>query len=159
MGVHSSFSSLVLVVSLLLGTNHLWAQTDGGPVLRVGKVSSFYGYCLFASGFQATNFALQASADLTSWTNVFQAYGHPGTNPVYFVTQDLGTTQGFWRAMAGEPLPAQEQRWTNQEPVQYSFYLRHMISYWQGGVRGTVRVLNGTIAEVTNAIDDRTLQP
>jgi hypothetical protein len=68
-------------------------------------------------------------------------------------------TQGFWRANAGEPLLVQQQRWTNREPVEYSFYLRHMVSFWQGGVRGTVRVLNGTIAEVTNAIDDRTLQP
>jgi len=67
--------------------------------------------------------------------------------------------QQFWRARPGQPLLAQEQRWTNQEPVEYSFYLRHMISYWQGGVDGTVRVLNGTIAEVTNVIDDRTLQP
>lgn len=128
-------------------------------MLRIGKIPSFYGYCVFASGSQATNFVLQGSADLTSWTNLFQAYGQPGTNPVYFVTQALQTTQGFWRATAGEPLLAQEQRWTEHEPVEYSFYLRHMISFWQGGVRGTVRVLNGTIAQVTNVIDDRTLQP
>ena len=155
--MRSLFSILVLLGSLLLGTNHLQAQAVAGPVLSIGKIPSFYGYCLFASGSQATNFVLQGSADLSFWTNVFQAYGQPGTNPVYFVTQDL--TQGFWRATAGEPLLAQEQRWTNQEPVKYNFYLRHMISYWQGGVRGTVHVLNGTIAEVTNAIDDQTLQP
>jgi hypothetical protein len=78
---------------------------------------------------------------------------------VYFVTQDLvTTTQGFWRATPGEPLLAQEQRWTNQEPVEYSFYLHHMLSFFQG-VRGTVRVLNGTVAKVTNVLDDRTLLP
>src|ERR1700751_2525965 len=98
---------MVLLGSLLLGTNHLRAQTVGGPVLSIGKIPSFYGYCLFASGSQATNFVLQASSDLSSWTNVFQAYGQPGTNPVYFVTQD-----GFWRANAGEPLLVQQQRWT-----------------------------------------------
>jgi hypothetical protein len=156
--MRNPFSILVLLGSILLGTNQLRAQTAGGPVLTIGKILSFYGNCLFASGPQSTNFVLQASPDLSSWTNVFQSYGQPGTNPVYFVTQDIVTTQGFWRAAPGEPLLAQEQRWTNQEPVEYSFYLRHMLSFYQG-VRGTVRVLNGTIAGVTNVIDDKTLQP
>lgn len=159
MAVRSLFSSLALVGTLLFRTTHLWAQTDPGPLLKVGKIPSFYGYCLFVSGPQSTNFVLQASPELTSWTNVFQAYGQPGTNPVYFVTQDLGTNQGFWRATVGEPLLVQQQRWTNHEPVEYSFYLRHMISFFQGGVRGNVRIVKGAIVEVTNVIDDKTLQP
>jgi len=119
-----------------------------------------YGYSLFASSPQSTNFVLQTSADLKSWTNLFQSFGWPGTNPVYGVTKDLhGPAQAFWRAVPGEPLLMQEQRWTNQEPVEYRFRHRRMISFWQGGVRGTVRVLHGVVVEVTDAVDDRTLQP
>src|SRR5436190_20634334 len=123
MAVRSQISSIALMGTLLLGTDHLWGQMDRGPVLRIGKVPAFYGYCLFVSGSQATNFLLQGSGDLSSWTNVFQAYGQPATNPVYFVTQALERV--FWRATAGDPLLVQEQRWTNQEPIEYRFYLRH----------------------------------
>lgn len=126
-------------------------------MLMIDKPSWTYSYGLYVSGPGATNFVLQTSADLSSWTNLLQLYGHPGTNPVYFV--DVSSGQGFWRAKAGEPLGVQAQRWTNREPLEYSFYLRRMISFWQGGVRGTVRVLDGKIAEITNAIDDRTLEP
>jgi Family of unknown function (DUF6174) len=157
--VRSTFSSLALVVGLLLGANHLSAQSDPGPVLGIGKIPSFDAYSLFASGSQGTNLVLQASADLRSWTNVFQAYAQPGIDLVLFLGQNFAVPQTFWRATVGEPLLEQERRWTNQEPVEYSFYLRHMISFWEGGVRGRVRVLNGKIAEVTNALDDKTLQP
>ncbi|MGH7973304.1 MAG: DUF6174 domain-containing protein [Limisphaerales bacterium] len=148
---------LALLSVLALTTNQLRGQTDPGPMLMIGKPSWTYACGLYASGPGATNFVLQASADLRSWTNLFQVYGHPGTNPVFVA--DLRSGQGFWRATAGEPLVVQAQRWTDREPVEYSFYLRRMISFWQGGVRGTVRVLDGKIADVTDAIDDRTLEP
>src|SRR6266542_754131 len=142
-----SISALALIAGLLFGTDRLHAQTNGGPALTL--VPAMYGYSLFASSPQSTNFVLQTSADLKSWTNLFQSFGWPGTNPVYGVTKDLhGPAQAFWRAVPGEPLLMQEQRWTNQEPVEYRFRHRRMISFWQGGVRGTVRVLHGVVVEV-----------
>ena len=158
MTARMSVSLLALIGALFLGTERLNGQASGGPALTL--VREISGFGMFASGWQSTNFVLESSTNLKSWTNVFQAYGWPGTNLVYQVTDDvLSPTQGFWRARPGEPLLIQEQRWTNHEPVHYSFRLRHMISYWQGGVQGTVRVLNGTLVEVTNAVDHRTLQP
>jgi hypothetical protein len=148
---------LALTAALFLGTERLNGQAGGGPALTL--IQGISGFGMFASGWQSTNFVLQSSTDLKSWTNVFQAYGWPGTNLLYQVSYDLlSPAQGFWRAKPGEPLLVQEQRWTNNEPVEYSFRLRHMISYWQGGVQGSVRVLNGAVVEVTNAVDDRTLQ-
>jgi len=112
------------------------------------------------AGPAATNFVLEASVDLRSWTTQFQAFGSPTTNPVYQVMDELQTNrQMFWRAAPGEELSLQEGRWRNQEPLEYTFRLRHIVSFWQGGVRGTVRVRDGTVVEVTNAVDDRTLQP
>jgi len=153
------FASLSAAVgALFLGTESLSGQASGGPALTV--VREMFGFGMVASGAESTNFVLESSADLKSWTNVFQAYGWPGTNPVYQV-QDVSRSpaEGFWRAKAGEPLLVQEQRWNDHQPAEYSFRLRHVISFWQGGVQGTVRVLNGVVVEVVDAVNDQTLQP
>jgi hypothetical protein len=150
---------LLCVVAVLLGAVEATAQSGGGPVLTIVPYNSF-SFRLYASGWQSTNFVLESSSDMKSWTNVFQAFGWPGTNSVYGGFYEMASpAQQFWRARPGQPLVMQEQQWTNHEPVHYSFRLRHMISYWQGGVQGTVQVLNGAVVEVTNAVDDRTLKP
>jgi len=153
-----SICALALMAGLQVLTERLHAQPTGGPALTL--VSGPYYFDLFVSGPQSTNFVLETSPDLKSWTNLFQLFGRPGSNAVCSAVRTLqGPAQGFWRALPGEPLLIQEQRWTNHEPVEYSFRFRHMISFWAGGVRGTVRVLNRVVVEVTDAIDDRTLQP
>src|SRR5262249_1820206 len=153
-----SISTLGLIVGLLVITNRLHAQPTVGPALTL--VSAAYNFIRCASVPQASNFVLETSPDMKSWTNLFQLFGWPGTNSVCSVVKDLRSPpQAFWRALPGEPLLIQEQRWTNHEPVEYSFRFRHMISFWDGGIRGTVRVLNGAVVGVTDAIDDRTLQP
>src|SRR5207249_4809365 len=151
---------LALTAALLSGAVRLCAQTNLGPMLRLGQVPGMNGYFLFVLGPQATNFVLETSADLKSWTTLYQAFGWPGTNPVYRIMQKSPSgAHAFWRAVPGEPLLVKEQRWTNQEPVEYRFRLRHMVSFWEGGVRGTVRVRDGRVVEVTDAVDDRTQQP
>jgi hypothetical protein len=150
----------MLGVLLFCGALCSRAQTNGAVGLRVGQITDLYGYFLFASGPQATNFVLESSKDLGTWTVVHQAIGWPGTNPVFRVMDELQIqSQGFWRAIPGEAVATRQQRWHDHEPVEYTFRFRHMISFWEGGVRGTVRVRNGTVIEVTDAVDDRTSQP
>lgn len=151
-------STFVLVAVLLFGFGLLEALAQEGPNLTL--VADPLGYGFYVSGTQSTNFVLETSADLKSWTNVLQSIGWPETNRVYGVAMDpKGPAHSFWRAVPGEQILLKEQRWTDQEPVEYRFRFRHMISYWEGGVQGTVRVLNGGVVEVTDAIDDPTGQP
>lgn len=152
---------LVLVVALHSGSLGLRAQPMTGPLLSLGQVlGGGNGYSLFVTGSTATNFLLEASADLVTWSPVFQAFGSPGTNPVYQVMDELqGNDQRFWRALPGEDVAVMEEHWRDSEPLEYTFRLRHMVSFWEGGLRGTVRVRQGALVEVTNAVDDRTLQP
>jgi hypothetical protein len=155
------FARFAFTAVLVAGSSALRPGMISEPVLSVGSVpGGGSGFCLFVVGPAATNFVLQTSTDLRSWTTVFQAYGYPTTNPVYRVMDEWQTDrQMFWRATKGEDLAGQEARWRDHEPREYTFRLRHMVSFWEGGVRGTVRVLAGTVVEVTDAVDDRTLQP
>jgi uncharacterized protein DUF6174 len=142
---------LFCVVAVLLGAVGATAQSDGGPVLTLVPDNSFV-FRLYISGWQSTNFVLESSSDMKSWTNVFQAFGWPGTDSVYGGFYETASpAQQFWRARPGQPLVMQEQQWTNHEPVEYSFRFLH--SYMAGGISGTVRVLNGVLVGVTNAVD------
>src|SRR5262245_269307 len=153
-----SILGLTLGVVLLAGQVHVCAQMN--PILRVGQIPGWNSYYLFVSGTAATNFVLETSVDLKTWEVVFQAFGWPGTNPVYRLTPQWQTNaQAFWRAFPGETLAMQEQRWHEHEPFEYTYRFRHMISFWEGGVQGTVRVRDGVVVAVTDARDDKTLEP
>ena len=107
------------VVALWLGAVEAAAQSDGGPSLSLISYNSS-SFRLYASGGQSTNFVLESSSDMQSWTNVFQAIGWPGTNAVYGGFYSMASpAQQFWRARPGQPILAQEQQWTNHEPVEY----------------------------------------
>ena len=137
------------VVVVLLAAVGASAQSDGGPALTLIPYNGF-SFRLYTSGWRSTNFVLESSSDMRSWTNVFQAIGWPGTNAVYGGFYELASQQ-FWRARAGQPVLTLEQQWTNHEPVEYSFKFEN--DYMLGGIAGTVRVLNGVVAGVTNAVD------
>jgi hypothetical protein len=115
---------------------------------------------LTISGPASTNFVLQSSTNLSTWSSTHQAYGHPGTNGIhFFYTVELAPRITYWRALPGEDLSVQAARWHARQPSEYQFFFRRMISFWEGGVRGTVRVLNGVVVSVENAVDDRSGQP
>jgi hypothetical protein len=122
-------------------------------------MSPYPAYSLFISGQQTTNFVLESSVDFKTWQVVYHAFGWPKTNAVYGIAPAAErTSHAFWRAVPGEALEVQRQRWLAGEPAEYTFRLRRMFSFWEGGVRGTVRVRKSAIVEVTDAVDDRSNQ-
>jgi hypothetical protein len=130
-------------------------QATGAVELHIER-GPYYTF-ISAAGAASTNLVLLSSTNLTRWTTVYQSIGWPGTNPVYYAVPQPQPM--FWTAIPGESFNVQQQRWTEHEPAEYTFYLRYMISFWDGGVRGTVRVRNGQIVAVTGALDDRSGQP
>ena len=151
---------IILAMILPLGVICTRAEITRELTLRIEQVSPEPAFSLFISGQQATNFILESSVDFKAWQMLYQSFGWPGGNSVYVIVPAMESQPyAFWRAVPGESLQAQKQRWLEKEPAEYTFRLRHMFSFWEGGVRGTVRVRNGSIAEVTDAVDDRTNQP
>jgi hypothetical protein len=158
-GVHILLP-LILGIVLLAAPARVRAQTHSGVMLKVEQKSGWQGSFVFVSGPAVTNYVLETSIDLKTWRNVFQAFGWPGTNPVFRVGPGWQTNaHAFWRAFPGETLETQEQRWREQEPIEYTYRFRHMVGFWQGGVQGTVRVREGVVIAVTDARDDQTLEP
>jgi hypothetical protein len=152
--------SILWALAALLAAAPLCAQAQGNAPIQLQIERGAYGVILTASGPDSTNFVLQSATNLGSWTIVLQSLGSPGTNPVYYApAQAEAPSQLFWRALPGESVTTQQQRWHQAEPSEYTFYLRYMISFWAGGVRGTVRVVDGTIVAVTDALDDQSGQP
>jgi hypothetical protein len=139
---------LVVSVPFCLNVNGR-AEMSGHIGLRLDPAE--FGFHLYVSGRQATNFVLKSSMDLDEWEVLYQAFGRPENDPVMWM--EPNQPHGFWQAAPGESLEQIEQRWLAQEPAEYTFRLRHMLGFLEGEVRGTVRVRNGTIIEVIDRVD------
>jgi hypothetical protein len=153
--------SNAIVGSLLLtATLGLEARADALVALRLGRAEPFAAPVVLVSGAQVTSFVLETSTDLMSWTVVYHAFGPPGEHPLFAL--DAGwqpAGQQFWRARPAESLAEQEQLWRDHAPFEYTFHFRHMVSFFEGGVRGTVHVRGGVVVGVTDAAEDRSGQP
>ena len=148
------------MIVVLGSSSYAAEQTNRDLTLRIEPMARYPAYSLFVSGQRATNFVLESSVDLRGWQTVYQAFGWPRTNAVYEIAPAVeGRSYAFWRAVPGEALEVRRQRWLDKEPAEYTFRLRRMFSFWEGGVRGTVRIRRGAVVEVTDAVDDRSNQP
>lgn len=146
-----------LLLTLSLGAA---AELEAPVVLRVGKVEPLTASVVLVSGPQATSFTLETSTNLISWTLVYHAFSQPGEHPLFAL--DAGWQppgQQFWRARPAESLAEREQLWRDRAPFEYTFHFRHMVSFFEGGVRGTVHVQGGVVVGVTDAAEDRSGQP
>jgi len=136
------------------------AELEAPVVLRLGQVEPLSAPVVLVSGPQVTSFVLETSTDLRSWTLVYHAFGQPGEHPLFALDarwQPPG--QQFWRARPTASLAEREQLWHARAPFEYTFHFRHMVSFFEGGVRGTVRVRGGVMVGVTDAAEDRSGQP
>lgn len=154
-------STIALVMVLLFASGDcLLGQPNAGVQLAIQRIASTDSFFLFATGPAATNFVLESSVDLKTWNRLYQAIGTPGTNPVSQLSYGWPLSEvTFLRALPGDSIDVLAQHWLAWEPEEYVFHLQHVTDFWGAGVEGTVRVRNGVVIAVTNAIDARTRLP
>ena len=150
-----------VTISLFLAILCSQAEPPNELALRLAPESFSPGwYALSISGQSTTNFLLETSSDLKAWEIQYQSFGWPGTNAVQRIGPSVeGRSRQFVRARPGESLDALEQRWLENEPTEYTFRLQSEPCLCPGSFHGTVRVRNGSVVEVTDAMDDFTGEP
>src|SRR5690349_3111047 len=114
-------SSILAALTVLIPAVPLSAPAQGNASVQLQIERGAYGVFLTASGPESTNFVLQSATNLGSWTIVQQSFGSPGTNPVYYVAAQVPSpSEVFWRALPGESVTTQQQRWHQDEPREYT---------------------------------------